>query len=565
MQARKVIAAVTLVAGATTVVALTVPAIADTDGAAGQRAGSAVPAAGTAARAPSAAQVSPQLVAAMQRDLELSRDEVRHRLDVEASTPDIESRVRTETGRAFGGAWFSPERARLMVAVTDPAVADRVRALGAEPWLVARSSAQLEAARRQLDRNAAAASSQVSGWFVDPRTNSVTVLAREGGQQKARAFARTAGLPAAAVRVQTVPADFRAFFDVRGGDRFIINRSGRCSVGFPVTTGFVTAGHCGRAGATTTGFNNAAQGTFRVSKFGNGAGNDYAVVDVNRNWTPRPVVATADGDVPVAGSREAPVGASVCRTGSTTGTRCGAITARDASLRVSGRTVTGFIITSACAQPGDSGGALLAGNQAQGVLSGGAGSCSGGRARTVYQPINPVLATEGLTLMTTNGPQPAPRPTPSQPRPTPSQPGEPTPAPGDPAVQRAEAEVVRLVNQERVEAGCAVLNVDARLTRAARAHSRDMAANGFFSHTNRQGKGPSQRVSDAGYRWRMTGENIASGQPTAAAVMSAWMNSPGHRRNILNCGYRDIGVGLAFRDTSGRRVPFWTQNFGTPR
>jgi streptogrisin C len=326
------------------------------------------------------------------------------------------------------------------------------------------------------------------------------------------------------------------------------------------------------------GFDNTAQGTFRASKFGNSGGNDYAVVDVNRNWIPRPVVATADGEVPVAGSQEAPVGAAVCRTGSTTGTRCGAITARDVTLNVSGRTVTGFVVTDACAEPGDSGGSLLAGNQAQGVLSGGSGSCRGGRALTVYQPINPVLAAERLTLVTTGGGQAAPAPSDgasTQPAPAPTATAPTTTAPATPAPptadggsdrqQSAEAEVIRLVNQERSRAGCNPLTVDARLARVARAHSADMAANGFFGHTNRQGKSPSQRVTDSGYRFRATGENIASGQATPAAVMQAWMNSAGHRRNILNCAFRDIGVGAAFRTSGSRTTPFWTQVFGTPR
>jgi uncharacterized protein YkwD len=255
----------------------------------------------------------------------------------------------------------------------------------------------------------------------------------------------------------------------------------------------------------------------------------------------------------------------VCRTGSTTGTRCGSITARNATLQVSGRTMTNFIITNACAEPGDSGGPLLAGDQAQGVLSGGSGDCDGGRARSVYQPINPVLSNESLTLMTTDGPQPAPEPQPTTPQPSPSQPGTSNPPPAGDSVTQAEAEVARLVNAERAKVGCGPLNVDARLTAAARKHSQDMAANNYFSHTSRDGTRFSQRITNEGYSFRAAGENIALGQATPAAVMTAWMNSSGHRANILNCSFRDIGVGLALRQGSSRQVPLWTQDFATPR
>jgi uncharacterized protein YkwD len=121
-------------------------------------------------------------------------------------------------------------------------------------------------------------------------------------------------------------------------------------------------------------------------------------------------------------------------------------------------------------------------------------------------------------------------------------------------------EVLRLVNVERAKAGCNALTTDSRLAAAANAHSADMAANDYFSHTGRNGSQVSDRVEAAGYRWRAVAENIAKGQPTPAAVMQAWMNSSGHRANILNCRYRNIGIGLAYDG----RSPVWTQNFATP-
>ncbi|MET8414078.1 CAP domain-containing protein, partial [Streptomyces sp. NPDC005195] len=120
------------------------------------------------------------------------------------------------------------------------------------------------------------------------------------------------------------------------------------------------------------------------------------------------------------------------------------------------------------------------------------------------------------------------------------------------------AQVVALVNQERATAGCGPLTEDAQLEKAAQAHSDDMAARNFFEHTNPDGADPGQRITAAGYRWSTYGENIAQGQQTPEAVMESWMNSPGHRANILNCAFKNIGVGVH----KGSGGPWWTQDFG---
>ncbi|MCF4136845.1 sigma-70 family RNA polymerase sigma factor [Streptomyces sp. Tue 6430] len=120
------------------------------------------------------------------------------------------------------------------------------------------------------------------------------------------------------------------------------------------------------------------------------------------------------------------------------------------------------------------------------------------------------------------------------------------------------AQVIALVNKERAAAGCGPLTDDAKLRNAAQGHSDDMAARDFFDHTNPDGADPGKRITAAGYRWSTYGENIAKGQQTAESVMTSWMNSPGHRANILNCAFKNIGVGI--HDGSGG--PWWTQNFG---
>jgi uncharacterized protein YkwD len=116
-----------------------------------------------------------------------------------------------------------------------------------------------------------------------------------------------------------------------------------------------------------------------------------------------------------------------------------------------------------------------------------------------------------------------------------------------------EEAVFDLVNQERAIHSLHLLSWDDRLFAAARAHSEDMAANGYFSHTSLDGRLPGKRLLDAGYFWYTYGENIAYGYPTPESVVNAWMNSPGHRANMLNSSFCDLGVGFA--------EYFWTQDF----
>ncbi len=125
-----------------------------------------------------------------------------------------------------------------------------------------------------------------------------------------------------------------------------------------------------------------------------------------------------------------------------------------------------------------------------------------------------------------------------------------------------EFDVARLVNEERLAAGLAPLQIDVRLMAAAQRHSDDMAAQSFFSHVGSDGSTFDVRVQQAGYlQWLLLGENIAAGQTTPEAVMAAWMNSPGHRANILDPDFDHIGVGFATSNTYYRF--FWTQEFGS--
>lgn len=120
-----------------------------------------------------------------------------------------------------------------------------------------------------------------------------------------------------------------------------------------------------------------------------------------------------------------------------------------------------------------------------------------------------------------------------------------------------EDSVARLVNTARAEAGLPPLRQDDRLRAAARAHSKDMAVRDFCAHVTPDGVTPLDRMLAAGCP-TPGGENVATGQENAHVVMQAWMDSPGHRANVLSPFFAIIGVGAYF----GRGGPCWTQNFG---
>ncbi|MFG2307350.1 sigma-70 family RNA polymerase sigma factor [Streptomyces sp. NPDC048566] len=158
---------------------------------------------------------------------------------------------------------------------------------------------------------------------------------------------------------------------------------------------------------------------------------------------------------------------------------------------------------------------------------------------------------------------PTPRPAKPSTSAAPSSKAPPRTASAAPRAQAAPAgtvaQVVALVNKERAAAGCGPVTEDAQLEKAALDHSVDMDARNFFDHGNPDGEDPGERITAAGYRWSTYGENIAMGQQTPESVMDSWMNSPGHRANILNCSFKNIGVGVH----KGSGGPWWTQDFGT--
>jgi uncharacterized protein YkwD len=130
----------------------------------------------------------------------------------------------------------------------------------------------------------------------------------------------------------------------------------------------------------------------------------------------------------------------------------------------------------------------------------------------------------------------------------------------DPATANQEREIIALTNKEREAQHLTPLKENATLRKVAVAHSENMAKQETLSH-ELDGQKPEERIKAAGYQYLSIGENVAYNDPTPAAVLEAWMNSPGHRANILNKDFTEIGVGIA-RDKDGQ--PYYTQEFGRP-
>lgn len=179
----------------------------------------------------------------------------------------------------------------------------------------------------------------------------------------------------------------------------------------------------------------------------------------------------------------------------------------------------------------------------------------------VDAPADLVRPTPGTTsaapTTTTTTKAPAPSSTTKAPAPPPKTTTTEDPEPAQPTATggNAEDQVVGIVNAERADAGCGPLKVDDRITAAAQAHAEDMAAKDYFSHDSQDGRTFDQRIRNAGYP-SPGAENIAVGARTADQVMQMWMDSDGHRANILNCDLNTIGVGL---DRNGF---YWVQDFG---
>ncbi len=133
--------------------------------------------------------------------------------------------------------------------------------------------------------------------------------------------------------------------------------------------------------------------------------------------------------------------------------------------------------------------------------------------------------------------------------------------------RRFVRQVLRITNRLRRREGLRPLKLNNKLKRTAQAHSQDMAGNDFFSHTGSNGSSVGDRFRRVGYRYSLAAENAAAGSSTARGAVNQWLNSPGHRANMLNPSFRHIGIGYANvpNDSGNERWGhYWTQTFGRP-
>lgn len=309
---------------------------------------------------------------------------------------NLASSLRQDLGADEAGAYYDSETKALVVNVVDEAAALTVRKAGGEARIVENTLAELKSARATLTDKATIPG---TAWAVDPVSNKVIVTADrtvEGAQwnkltQVVKALGGKAELKKSA-------GEFKPF--VSGGDA-IHSGGGRCSLGFNVVKDgephFITAGHCGQTGSEwSDSRGGAAIGTMVDSQF---PGNDFALVKYSGDAEhPSEVNLYNGSSQPIAQAGEATVGMQVQRSGSTTQLHDGEVTGLDATVNYgNGDIVEGLIQTSVCAEPGDSGGSLFAGDTAIGLTSGGSGDCSSG-GETFFQPVTEALMTFGAEI-----------------------------------------------------------------------------------------------------------------------------------------------------------------------
>ena len=284
---------------------------------------------------------------------------------------------------------------RLTVNVLGARAAAQVRAAGATPRLVTRSSASLRRVQSALD--AAGTAPVGASWGVDLASNTVLVSVPAGAGAAFVAKARSFG---PAVRVERTPAvQTQAFY----GGQAIYHGGSRCSAGFNTRSGsgrnyVLTAGHCANLGGTWTTSGGQTIGPVAASSF---PSNDFGAIRISDPAALDPRGGVLNGGVfqDITGAGRVAVGATACKTGSTTGTTCGPVLAYNVTVRYAEGTVYGLTQTRICTQPGDSGGAMFAGNQAQGITSGGTIGGCGGNFQSFFQPADEALSVYGLTLL----------------------------------------------------------------------------------------------------------------------------------------------------------------------
>ncbi|MBL8264542.1 MAG: S1 family peptidase [Xanthomonadaceae bacterium] len=368
--------------------------------------------AGTAAANDVRTSIPVDMAAAMQRDLNLTAEQLPRFFKLQHETLAREAQARRAFGANFAGGWLERTSTGDFRYVVATAGAAKASLPGSEVRSVRHSLRQLEGTMARLDdirqrARDARAMHGVQSWYVDLPTNSVVVKVQDGAMLRAIDFVAVSAANVDTVRFERAEGVAMPAANVIGGNRYG-SGGGSCSIGFSVTRGstkgFATAGHCGSAG-TSVSIGGVAVGSVQGSSFPT---NDRAWANVRSSDVLYGLVNRYNGtNVAVRGSTEYGVGTAVCRSGYASGWRCGTITANSVTVNYSNGPVYGLRQANACLTQGDSGGSWLAGNQAQGVSSGGQlygsappySNCSVSNPVSYYQRINPLLSAYGLSLV----------------------------------------------------------------------------------------------------------------------------------------------------------------------
>ena len=331
--------------------------------------------------------------------------------------PLVAETLESELGSDSGvvGSYYD-ESGALVVAVSDLSTADLVRRIGAIPRLVKFTLEQLNAVQGELNRLAVTSSAgKVRSWYVDPVSGTVVVSVPRGVHDSITdRFLSRALANGERVTLRKVSGTVRLTaddFSLRGGVQVTKNTGYVCSLGFNAKTRkgnriFLTAGHC-TSGKPSFSRNGYVLGNTSTSSF---PGHDFGSVGVIEGWDQQGYVeGWGNGNVAVKGIADSTVGSTLCKSGKSTGWTCGRIVARNVTVNYgNNRVVRGLFQHSACVEQGDSGGASMTGNYAQGITSGAAlidGQCleKYGQTNESYaQPIAPALQATKSRLILAN-------------------------------------------------------------------------------------------------------------------------------------------------------------------
>ncbi|WP_032749918.1 S1 family peptidase [Streptomyces sp. NRRL F-5702] len=301
-----------------------------------------------------------------------------------------------ELGADAAGTYYDTGAKALVVNVVDEAAAEQVRQAGGKARIVENSLAELKSARQTLTDRATIPG---TSWAVDPVTNKVRVTADStvDGAAWKKLTAVVDGLGGKAELARS-KGEFKPL--IAGGDA-IWGSGSRCSLGFNVVKDgepyFLTAGHCTESVTSWSDTQGGSEiGANEGSSFPE---NDYGLVKYTSDTAHPSEVNLYNGSTQaISRAGDATVGQAVTRSGSTTQVHDGEVTGLDATVNYgNGDIVNGLIETTVCAEPGDSGGALFAGDTALGLTSGGSGDCSSG-GTTFFQPVPEALAAYGAEI-----------------------------------------------------------------------------------------------------------------------------------------------------------------------